>query len=131
MFRDVSKFYLFAWGCFVLGVLSLMLNVFGEIFDLIFVVLFMAGFVLLGIKFVLNYLEFKKQLLFQKENLAVDMTLAGDGSYTLEKTRFSKSQLREFSRLKKEKLMPVVVVVFLFIFMSFFAYKLITSMLAG
>ena len=91
----------------------------------------MAGFVLLGIKFIMNYIEFKKQLTFQKENLAVDMTLAGDGSYTPEKTRFSKSQLREFSQLKKEKLMPVLVVIFLFIFMSFFAFKLIANMLAG
>ena len=131
MFRDVSKFYLFAWGCFVLGLLSLVLNVFGEIFDLAFILLFMAGFVLLGIKFIMNYIEFKKQLTFQKENLAVDMTLAGDGSYTPEKTRFSKSQLREFSQLKKEKLMPVLVVIFLFIFMSFFAFKLIANMLAG
>lgn len=126
MFKDVSKYYLVAWSCFILGIMSLMLNVFSKVFSIIFSTLFMIGLISLLIRKIIDYREFKKELTNTKESMAIDMTLSDSGSFEMKDTTLSKGQLREFKAMKRDKFMPIPAIILMFALMAFLTYKLLT-----
>ncbi|MBQ7306930.1 MAG: hypothetical protein IJW82_00190 [Clostridia bacterium] len=129
MFKQISKFYLVAWGCFLAGVMALMLNVISGIFDVIFSVLFLAGLVSICIKKIIDYRVFKEEITLKKESMSIDLSLQNDGSFAMKESNLSKKQLRDFSNQKREKLAPILVFIALILLMGFLTYKLVAGLI--
>ena len=125
MFKDVSKFYLVAWGCFIVGIMCLMLNVLADFFNILFAVFFLAGLISIFVKLIINYRQNNKDIVTQKESMAIDMALSNDGSFTVKNSNLTKKQLREFRASKREKFTPILVVLLLIIIMGYLLYRTI------
>lgn len=125
MFKEMSKYYLVAGGCFLLGTMFLMLNVLSGIFNLLFAILISVGLALIAVKKIVDYRIFKNELTLTKEGLAVDMTLSSDGTFEMKDTVINKKQLKQLNALKREKFTPILVTIALFLMMAFLTYRLI------
>ena len=129
MFKQISKFYLVAWALFLFGVMCLMLNVLTEVFNVVFSVSVLAGLVLICIKKIMDYNEFKKELTLKKESMAIDMSLQNDGSFAMKDANLSKKQLKQFNNQKKEKFTPILIIIALILLMIFLTYKLVVGLI--
>lgn len=129
MFKQISKFYLVAWALFLFGVMCLMLNVLTEVFNVVFSVSVIAGLVLICIKKIMDYNEFKKELTLKKESMAIDMSLQNDGSFAMKDANLSKKQLKQFNNQKKEKFTPILIIIALILLMIFLTYKLVVGLI--
>lgn len=129
MFKQISKFYLVAWACFLFGVMCLMLNVLSEVFNVIFSVSILTGLVSILIKKIKDYNEFKKELALKKESMTIDLSLQNDGSFAMKDSNLSKKQLRQFNNQKKEKFTPIMIIIALILLMVFLTYKLVVGLI--
>ena len=127
MLKNINKLSLISALCFCVRIIMLMLNVLSEVFNLIFVILFIVGLVTLFIKKIQDYVVYSKETSNTKESMTIDMTLSSSGTFEMDQTTLSKNQIRELKELKREKFLPILVIAALIVLMAFFAFKLISN----